>query len=106
MHTVMQRIKRHNLFFLDSRTSQKYLASQVAREMGVRTAERQVFLDNETETTKIHRQLDQLATLARVRGTAIGIGHPHPETVQTLQHALPGLQQAGIEIVPISRLVQ
>jgi polysaccharide deacetylase 2 family uncharacterized protein YibQ len=106
MRAVMQRIKRHNLFFLDSRTSQKSLASQVVREMGVRTAERQVFLDNETETTKIHRQLDQLATLARVRGHAIGIGHPHPETVQALLHALPKLQQAGIEIVPISRLVQ
>jgi polysaccharide deacetylase 2 family uncharacterized protein YibQ len=106
MRAVMQRIKRHNLFFLDSRTSQKSLASQVAREMGVRTAERQVFLDNETETTKIHGQLDQLTTLARVRGNAIGTGHPHPETVQALRHALPGLQQAGIEIVPISRLVQ
>jgi polysaccharide deacetylase 2 family uncharacterized protein YibQ len=106
MRAVMQRIKRHNLFFLDSRTSQKSLASQVAREMGVRTAERQVFLDNETETTKIHQQLDQLATLARVRGNAIGIGHPHPTTVQALWHALPELQQVGIEIVPISRLVQ
>jgi polysaccharide deacetylase 2 family uncharacterized protein YibQ len=44
--------------------------------------------------------------LARVRGNAIGIGHPHPTTVQALWHALPELQQVGIEIVPISRLVQ
>jgi hypothetical protein len=105
MRAVMQHIKRHNLFFLDSRTSQKSLAAQVARELGVRTAERHVFLDNETETTKIHQQLDQLATLARMRGHAIGIGHPYPETVQALWHMLPELQQAGIEIVPISRLV-
>ena len=106
MRVVMQRIKRHKLFFLDSRTSQHSLASQVAREMGIRTAERQVFLDNETEVTQIHRQLYQLATLAYARGNAIGIGHPYPETVQALQRVLPELWQAGIEIVPISHLVK
>lgn len=106
MRVVMQRLKRRNLFFLDSRTSQKSLAAQVAREIGIRTAERQIFLDNEAKAAKIQRQLHHLAALARARGNAIGIGHPHPETIQALQQALPELRQAGIEIVPISRLVK
>jgi hypothetical protein len=106
MRVVMQLMKHRNLFFLDSRTSQKSLAYQVARELGVRTAQRQVFLDNETDTNKIAQQLHRLAALARESGSAIGIGHPYPETVQSLRNTLPEIRQTGVEIVPISRLVQ
>jgi hypothetical protein len=106
MYVVMQRMKHRNLFFLDSRTSQKSLAYQVARELGVRTAQRHVFLDNEADVRKISQQLHRLATLAREHGHAIGIGHPYPETVQSLRYTLPEIRQAGVEIVAISRLVQ
>jgi polysaccharide deacetylase 2 family uncharacterized protein YibQ len=106
MHTVMQWMKQRNLFFLDSRTSPKSLAYQVAREFGVRTAQRHVFLDNETDPLKIAQQLQRLAAFAREHGSAIGIGHPYPETVQSLRYTLPEIQQTGIEVVPVSRLVQ
>jgi hypothetical protein len=106
MQSVMQQMKYHNLFFLDSRTTPNSLAYQVAREMGVPTAQRQVFLDNELDTTKIQQQLRHLATLAHARGSAIGIGHPYPETVRALRTFLPTLRQDGIEIVPVSQLVR
>ncbi len=106
MHMVMQWMKQRNLFFLDSRTSPKSLAYQVAREFGVRTAQRHIFLDNETDPLKIAEQLQRLAAFARKHGSAIGIGHPHPETVQSLRYTLPEIQQTGIEVVPVSRLVQ
>jgi uncharacterized protein len=106
MQVVMQLLKQRNLFFLDSRTSQKSLAYQIAQELGVRTAQRQVFLDNTLDVTKIHQQLHYLASLAHEHGSAIGIGHRYPETVRTLRHTLPELRQAGIDIVPVSRLVK
>jgi polysaccharide deacetylase 2 family uncharacterized protein YibQ len=106
MQMVMQAMKQHNLFFLDSRTSPKSLAYQVARELGVRTAQRHVFLDNDTDPRKIAAQLHRLAALAREYGNAIGIGHPYPETVQSLRYTLQEIQQTGIEVVPVSRLVQ
>ena len=106
MHVVMQLMKHRNLFFLDSRTSQKSLAYQIAREVGVRTAQRHVFLDNEADARKISQQLHRLAALAREHGKAIGIGHPYPETVQSLRYTLPEIRQTGVEIVSISRLVQ
>jgi polysaccharide deacetylase 2 family uncharacterized protein YibQ len=106
MQTVLQSMKRHQLFFLDSRTSKDSLAYQVAQELGVPAARRQVFLDNEAEPGKITQQLQRLITLAQQQGNAIAIGHPYPATVQVLQHHLPGLRRAGIEIVPISRLVR
>jgi polysaccharide deacetylase 2 family uncharacterized protein YibQ len=106
MQMVMQLMKQHNLFFLDSRTSPKSLAYQVARELGVRTAQRHVFLDNDTDPLKIAAQLYRLAALSREYGSAIGVGHPYPETVQSLQYTLQEIQQTGIEVVPVSRLVQ
>jgi polysaccharide deacetylase 2 family uncharacterized protein YibQ len=106
MRVVMQQMKLYNLFFLDSRTTQHSLAYQVAREIGVPTAQRQVFLDHETDITEIHQQLRRLATLAHEQGSAIGIGHPYPETVRVLQATLPAIRQEGIDIVPVSHLVR
>jgi polysaccharide deacetylase 2 family uncharacterized protein YibQ len=106
MQAVMQQMNNHNLFFLDSRTTQHSVAYQVAQEMGVPTAQRQVFLDHEVKDIKIQQQLRQLATLAHAYGSAIGIGHPYPETVRVLQTVLPELRQDGIEIVPVSHLMR
>jgi polysaccharide deacetylase 2 family uncharacterized protein YibQ len=106
MQTVMQQIKHHHLFFLDSRTTKRSLAYQVAQEMGVPTARRQVFLDHEIDVIKIHQQLRYLSTLAYVHGSAIGIGHPYPQTVRALQDVLPEFRRDGIKIVPVSHLVR
>jgi polysaccharide deacetylase 2 family uncharacterized protein YibQ len=106
MQAVMQQMKHHHLFFLDSRTTQHSVAYQVAQEMDVPTAQRQVFLDHEVQDIKIQQQLRHLATLAHAYGSAIGIGHPYPETLRVLQKILPTLRQDDIEIVPVSHLVR
>lgn len=106
MHAVMQLLKRHNLFFLDSRTSKDSLAYQVAQELGVRAAQRQVFLDNDADPTKITQQLQRLITVAQQQGRAIGIGHPYPATLKVLQEHVPLLRQAGVQFVTLSRLVK
>lgn len=105
MRVVMRELKRHDLFFLDSRTSADSRAYQIAREMGIPTAKRHVFLDNNVQQAHISAQLQRLAKMASQQGTAIGIGHPYPETLRALKHTLPILRRAGIRIVPISRLV-
>jgi uncharacterized protein len=106
MRVVMQHLKQHNLFFLDSRTSQHSLAYRIAREMGVRTAQRHIFLDHELHRDTIAKRLYDLVALANTHGQAIGIGHPYPETLQALQQVLPTLRRSGIEFVPVSYLVQ
>ncbi len=105
MRVVMRELKRHDLFFLDSRTSSDSRAYQIAREMGIPTAKRHVFLDNNVQQAYISAQLQRLAKMASQQGTAIGIGHPYPETLSALRHTLPLIRQAGVRIVPISRLV-
>ncbi len=105
MRVVMRELKRHNLFFLDSRTSADSRAYQIAREMGIPTAKRHVFLDNNVQQAHISAQLQRLAKMASEQGAAIGIGHPYPETLRALKQTLPLIRQAGVRIVPISRLV-
>ncbi|ETX01744.1 MAG: hypothetical protein ETSY1_06255 [Candidatus Entotheonella factor] len=105
MRIVMRELKRRDLFFLDSRTSSDSRAYQIARDMGIPTAKRHVFLDNSVQQAHISAQLHRLAKMARQQGYAIGIGHPYPETLRALKHTLPILRQAGVRIVPISRLV-
>ncbi len=105
MRIVMRELKQRNLFFLDSRTSADSRAYQIAREMGIPTAKRHVFLDNTVQQAHISDQLHRLADMASQQGYAIGIGHPYPETLRALKHTLPIIRQAGVRIVPISRLV-
>ncbi len=106
MSVVLQLLKKNDLFFIDSVTSPESAGLRVARQLGVRTARRNVFLDNELERTYIIGQLNQAITLARKKGSAIAICHPHPATIAALTAALPTLAGKGIHLVPVSQLVQ
>jgi uncharacterized protein len=104
MRIVMEELAGRRLFFLDSRTTAKTVAYRLAREAGVPSAERDVFLDDVAEKKAIAAQLARLETLATRHGSAIAIGHPYPETVEALLAWLPGLEDEGFELVPASRL--
>ena len=105
MGWLMAELKAHQLFFVDSRTSGRSVAQQVARQQGLANAGRDIFLDNERDLVKINAQFNKLIRLARQRGQAIAIGHPYPETVHYLQQVLPLMDDAGIQVVPVSSLL-
>jgi uncharacterized protein len=106
MKFLMAELKTRNLFFLDSMTTAKSVAYATAIEFGMKAARRDVFLDNEGDNPAyIRKQLDELVEIARSRGTAIGIGHPHPATLNELRMWLTDIAAQGIEIVPVSRLM-
>ena len=107
MTFLMSELKTRNLFFLDSMTNPKSTAYTVAREFGLRSARRDVFLDNDSEhPAAIRKQLDELARTAKQNGKAIGIGHPHPATIAELKKWLAKIDDEGIEVVPVSALVK
>jgi polysaccharide deacetylase 2 family uncharacterized protein YibQ len=106
MKFLMAELKTRNLFFLDSMTNAKSVAYATAIEFGMKAAKRDVFLDNEGNNPEyIRKQLDELVEIARNRGKAIGIGHPHPVTLSELRKWLAEINAQGIEIVPLSRLM-
>jgi polysaccharide deacetylase 2 family uncharacterized protein YibQ len=107
MKFLMAELKTRNLFFLDSMTTAESVAYATAIEFGMKAARRDVFLDNEGDNPAyIRKQLDELVEIARKRGTAIGIGHPHRATLNELRTWLTDIASQGIEIVPVSRLMQ
>lgn len=105
MTAVMNTLAEQEAFFVDSRTSGASVGESVARAMGVPSTRRHVFLDNEQDYRSINRQFNQLLQHARQHGSAVAIGHPYPETIAYLKHVLPLLKDAGIEVVPVSRLI-
>jgi uncharacterized protein len=105
MRSLLAMIKGRGLFFVDSVTSPQTVGSQLALEMGVKTARRQIFLDNIHMEEKIRLQLEKLVELAKKEGKAIGICHPHPETLQTLATSVP-LLTADVRLVGVQELLQ
>jgi polysaccharide deacetylase 2 family uncharacterized protein YibQ len=78
----------------------------MAREIGVQTAARDVFLDNEVDEPAIEVQLRDAERVALARGEAIAIGHPFPETAQAIAKLIPEMKAAGIEFVAAETLVR
>jgi len=105
MRVVMKQIKKRGLFFIDSRTTADTVAYKTALSMGVPSARRSVFLDNDREVEKISSQIMKLARKALDSGSAIGIGHPYRETVEAMEKALPKFASMGVHIVPVTALL-
>ncbi len=106
MRVILNIIRKKDLFFLDSITSSKTVAFRVAKELGLKTAQRKLFLDNIEEIDYISRQIMKLAEIAKKNGSAIGIGHPYKVTAKALKEMIPKLREEGIDIVPISMMVK
>lgn len=105
MTWLMQELATAGLFFIDSRTTARSVAEDIARAQGVPTRGRDIFLDDEQNLGYINGQFNQLLAIARQHGSAIAIGHPYPATLAYLRQVLPLLQQAGVELVPVSALL-
>ncbi|MEQ8660383.1 MAG: divergent polysaccharide deacetylase family protein [Gammaproteobacteria bacterium] len=93
---------RGPLVFLDSRTTAHSAARAAARAAAVPFLARDVFLDHQRDTATINARLDELVRHAELRGDAIGIGHPYPETLAVLRARLPGL--ATVRVVSLAAL--
>ena len=104
MEWLMEEIRdREGMFFVDSFTTPASVALQLAAELGVATARRHVFLDNERSAEAMAKQFERLTELAHRHGVAVAIGHPYPETLEFLERALADLDEKMIELIPVSK---
>jgi polysaccharide deacetylase 2 family uncharacterized protein YibQ len=105
METVLTVIKDKKLFFIDSRTSSETIALKTARQMGVPSARRDVFLDNDTTPSAIDAKTDELLNLAEKKGWALGIGHANPETAKALERLAQKASERDIQWISLESLV-
>lgn len=106
MQTVISALKERGLLFLDSVTSGRSVAHEVAKDSGIPFAVRNVFLDHEDNLDAINRQLRATEHVAKRTGVAVAIGHPRDKTIEALRAWLPGLAERGFQLVPISAVVR
>jgi polysaccharide deacetylase 2 family uncharacterized protein YibQ len=106
MDELMPFLRERNLFFIDSRTTAATVAETAARAAGVATGRRNVFLDDEQNVPAIRKQFDLAIRDSREKGSALAIGHPHPETLEVLSEMLPESQRQGVRLVFASDLAR
>lgn len=104
MRALLLALQKHEILFLDSKTTSKSVAREVAESLGLRILERDVFLDFDKKPQKIAKQLHLAVTIAKKRGYAIAIGHPYPETFSVLSQ--PQWKELGVAFVYLDTLVK
>jgi uncharacterized protein len=105
MRWLMRELQSRQLYFVDSRTSALTQALNEAERIRLPSRKRDVFLDDERNSTHVEQQLLLALTKAQQQGSAIAIGHPYPETLAVLQRIKPMLERYQVELVPVSALV-
>ncbi|MGH1403223.1 MAG: divergent polysaccharide deacetylase family protein [Alphaproteobacteria bacterium] len=106
MNRFMSYIQDKDVFFIDSKTVGSSVAAETAKNMGIPYAERDVFLDHEINAEFIKNALKKTENIARKKGYAIAIGHPHKETIAALKEWIPTLSGKGLILVPASRVIK
>jgi uncharacterized protein len=106
MSYVMSELKNRGLYFLDSRTTPFTTAFKTAKEYGVKSAERKVFLDDESSESGILLKVDELSLSGMKEKKAVGIGHLRPNTIKVLSQRLYYWQKREVEFIPLEDAVE
>ncbi|MBI5192500.1 MAG: divergent polysaccharide deacetylase family protein [Nitrospirae bacterium] len=105
MNIVLGGLRNKGLYFLDSKTTPNSKAFEIAKGMGIKSGRRDVFLDNNADVDYIKGQIDIAIKLAKKKGEATVIGHPRIETLKALRARLSAFEKEGIDLVPVSEVV-
>ncbi|MCP4414825.1 MAG: divergent polysaccharide deacetylase family protein [Gammaproteobacteria bacterium] len=99
MNWLMAELRNRDLFFIDSRTTNKSIANTTAHYWQLPTMNRRIFLDHTDDPKAIAKQFQRLLHFAKKYGHAIAIGHPKLNTLLFLEQELPTLSDKGITLI-------
>ena len=93
-------------FVLDSKTSPNSVMCEVASDFGLDCVTRDApFLDHSRDMDDIRNALWKSVEKAEATGSAITIGHPHPETMAVIAQEWDKLQER-VDLVNVSEIVE
>jgi len=95
--------QREELFFVDSYTTHLSIGLMTAREYGIPALKRDVFLDADPSVKGLEDAWTALLARAREQGFAVGIAHPHPQTLAVLERSIAALRD--VELVTLGELL-
>lgn len=103
---IFSKLKKKNLFFIDSRTSANTKAFAASEKVGLPVVARKIFLDNSRDYNEIYNNLINIAKNNGDVSPVIVVGHPYPETIRAINDAIKVIREKGISIVPVSQLIK
>lgn len=106
MSVIFAELKRRKLFFLDNLVTTKSVCKELAKQMKVEFASRDVFLDNLGDYEYIKGQFKELSEVALRNSYAVGIAHAKQKSLEVLKEQIPLMQAKGIKFVFVSDLVK
>jgi len=102
LFTVM---KQRDLYFIDSRTTEKTICRHSAGLLQLPFGERDIFIDHFQDNKFIEKQLLELIRIAKKHGVAIGIAHPYRRTYKILRRMMADMKEK-VQFVPASEVTQ
>jgi len=103
---ILKFCAEQGIYFLDSRTTAETVFPVYAQRLGMKIAERNVFLDNEQDRNSMLRYITSGLTIAQRNGSAIMIGHVwSPELAPLLAEQFPILTIQGYTIKTVSGMM-
>lgn len=87
MKMLLSVLDSHNINFVDSRTTPNTTLNDIAKEENRLILYRDIFIDNELDSASLQTQINEGIKIAKDRGYAILIAHPHKETFLALTNA-------------------
>ena len=106
MKKVLTVIRDEGMFFIDSKTDFDSLGWKTAKEMGVKTAVRDVFLDHTQSYEHSIFQIKRLVEIAKRTGKGIAIGHPFETTFAAITDSLDFIRSNGVKVVFVKELLE
>jgi len=96
MGTLYEALRNEGFIFVDSRTVAHSKVRQIAKRYGDTYVARDVFIDNQHSIAYIHKQLRKAVKIAKKKGYAIAIGHPHHITFAAIKSATSIFKEVDI----------
>ncbi len=104
MKAVLGLCRERGIFFFDSMTTSHSVVGDVAKEVGASTASNDLFVDGGDGETR--ENMRKLLSIAARRGSAIGIVHVRPQTLEDLRWMIDEARKEGIEFITISQMIK
>lgn len=103
MEVLLSVLDSHNISFVDSRTSPNTTLPSIALAQNRLILYRDIFIDNNLDFASLNTQIKEGVKIARDRGYAILIAHPHKETLYALKSAQNGILKE-VDVIYLNEL--
>jgi uncharacterized protein len=103
---VLREVSKRGLLYLDDGSSQRSLVSQIAGANNLTFGRSDAVLDTVPTAADVDRALGRLETLARERGTAVGMASALPVSIERIANWAKTAEARGLLLVPISAVAK